>query len=63
MFVVNLFRNTKFTEHMRNSIRLMKNTHNVTGNGTSKPYRMNETANIYSLLQIFKITFLSTFYV
>lgn len=62
MLAVNLFRNSKFTKDMRIGIRLMNNTHNATGNGTSRPYRTNETANIDSLLQIFKITFLSMFY-
>lgn len=63
MLAVNLFRNSKFTSHMLISIRFMQNTHKATGNVASSPNRTNETANIYSLLHIFKITFLSMFYV
>jgi len=48
---------------MRISIRFMNNTHNATDNSTSSPYRMNDSTNIYSLIQIFKITFRCVFYV
>jgi len=43
--------------------RFMNNIHNTTGNGTSSPYRKNESENIHSLLKIFKIKFHSMFYV
>jgi hypothetical protein len=62
MLPVNLFRNSKFTSHTCINIRFMHNTHNATGNVASSPYRTNETANMYSFLQIIKIKFLVMFY-